>query len=66
MGETIVMAICFLAMLAVVNYRVGQYLNPPIVQEIGIIKKQITAVEVELREVSSQVSNMVIDRSMRD
>ena len=58
-------AACFLILVAVVNHRVGQYLNPPLREEIEELKADQKLVGFELDKLNDRVNDIVVNKGMR-
>jgi len=68
MGEYLTIASltgCFIALLAAVNYRVGQILNPPLKAELEALQKDNETVKAELADIRNRISQVSIDKGFR-
>ena len=69
MTETLIICItattCLLATLAVANYRLGQYLNPPVKPAIDALTEQNARLQTELNDIRTRINKITIDKGMR-
>lgn len=69
MTETLIVSLtsatCLLTTLAVVNYRLGQYLNPPLKADIEAVNKAVAAQKAELEDVRNKLSRISLDKGLR-
>lgn len=57
--------ICVLSILAVANYRLGQYLNPPVKSDLEALQSQYKAIQSELQDVRNRMNKISIEKGMR-
>lgn len=64
--EHFIWAFVAIVFIVVVNYRLGQYLTPPLLDEMKDIRNHFDFLTNEVSELKGKINSLMLDRSMRD